>query len=76
MAILDLSNVPGEVTITNTSTHDRKVSISGHNQSFILEAGSTVILWAKDSQDLIGYLSQVDGEIEVVIPSTAGHTGD
>ena len=45
-------------------------------QKAILEAGATGILWAEDSQDLIGYLSQVDGEISVVIPTVAGHTED
>lgn len=68
---IDLSNVPGKVTITNNGTKDAKLNISGYNQSFTLAAGASVTLLAQTSSELIGYLSQETDDIEVTLP-TAG----
>lgn len=72
MVVLDLSAVPGVVTITNGSDKDRKIGISGHSQSFILSSDATVLLWATTSSELIGYLHQADSDISVVLPSVDG----
>ena len=68
MAIYDFSKAPCGVTITNTSNKDKKISLSGHSQSFILTAGNSVILKAKTSSELIGYLSQLQDGIKVEFP--------
>lgn len=70
--MIDLSNVPGVVTIQNLSANDVKLNISGYNQSFTLPAGETVKLKAETSSELVGFLSQaVDGVVEVTLPAAA-----
>lgn len=55
---IDLSAVPGVVTITNEGKRPISVVISGMNQKFPLAVGDTVKLLASSSSELIGYLSQ------------------
>lgn len=68
MATIDLSNVPGAVSIANTGAKDVKLTISGYNQGFILGAGDTVVLHAENSSDLVGYLSQQTDTLVVTLP--------
>ena len=69
--MIDLSNVPGAVTIENSGEKDVKINISGYNQSFTLPAGETVKLKAETSSELVGYLSQATSDVVVTLP-TAG----
>lgn len=69
--MIDISNVPGVVTIENTGKKDVKINISGYNQSFTLPAGETVKLKAENSSELVGYLSQATDEVMVTLPETA-----
>lgn len=69
--MIDISNVPGVVTIVNNGTKDAKIGISGDNQSFLLPAGKTVKLMAQSSSELVGYLSQQTDEIVVTLPKAA-----
>lgn len=68
---VDLSNVPGVVTITNNGEKDVKLNISGYNQSFTLAAGTAVKLMAQTSSELIGYLSQETEDVVVTLPTAA-----
>lgn len=67
---IDLSVIPGVVTIANTGRRRLDVNISGMNQEFPLEAGDTLKMWATSSSELIGYLSQVtdDNGLVVTLP--------
>lgn len=57
--MIDLSKVPGIVTIENVSDSDIKIlSRPGYTQGFTLAAGETVKLLAKDSYELVSYLAQ------------------
>lgn len=67
--MIDLSNVPGVVTITNNGTKDAKVNISGYNQSFTLPAGESVKLKAQTSSELVGFLSQETDDVVVTLPT-------
>lgn len=69
--MIDLSNVPGVVTIQNSGSKDAKLNISGYNQSFTLPAGETVKLKAETSSELVGFLSQATDEIIVTLPAAA-----
>lgn len=70
MATVDLTNVPGIVSITNSGSKKLNINISGMNQKFPLEAGDTVEMLATSSSELIGYLSQVtdDNGLDVTLP--------
>ena len=63
--ILDISAVPGVVTISNNGTKRAKISLSGYNQSLPLEAGQKVKIKVKTSSELIGFLSQETEDITV-----------
>ena len=69
--MIDLSNVPGIVTIQNNSEKDIKVlSRPGYTQGFTLPAGETVKLLAQNSYELVSYLAQESLEpgLEVTLP--------
>lgn len=68
MATIDLSKVPGVVTIKNNGSKDVKINISGYNQSFTLPAGDSVKLKANTSSELVGFLSQETESIDVTLP--------
>lgn len=75
--MIDLSNVPGVVTIENVGSNDVKLNISGYNQSFTLPAGETVKLKAETSSELVGFLSQaIEGSVEVTLPEAAANDGE
>lgn len=57
--MIDLSKVPGIVTIENTSKQDVKIlSRPGYTQGFVLPAGETVKLLAEHSHELVSFLAQ------------------
>lgn len=66
---IDLSKVPGKVTIMNVGTKSRVVNISGYNQQHIIAPGDGVALRAESSSELIGYLSQADDTLTVELPT-------
>lgn len=70
MAVLDLSKVPGEVTITNGSAKKISVNCSGYSQSVPVEAGDSVIFRVDTTSELIGLLSQETDEVTVTIPTS------
>lgn len=73
--MIDLSNVPGIVTIKNNSEKDIKVlSRPGYTQGFTLPAGETVKLLAQNSYELVSYLAQESLEpgLEVTLPAAKG----
>lgn len=70
--MIDLSNVPGVVTIKNNGTKDAKLNISGYNQSFTLPAGQEVKLKAQTSSELVGFLSQETDDVQVTLPAASG----
>ena len=72
MTILDLSKVPCTVTVTNTTAKDQKINISGHSQSFILPAGASISLKAKNSSELVGYWSQLKEAVQIEFPGYPG----
>lgn len=66
--MIDLSNVPGVVTIKNNSKKDIKVlSRPGYTQGFTLPAGETVKLLAQNSYELVSYLAQESLEPGLVV---------
>lgn len=66
--MIDLSNVPGIVTIQNNSEKDIKVlSRPGYTQGFTLPAGETVKLLAQNSYELVSYLAQESLEPGLVV---------
>ena len=67
--MIDLSNVPGVVTIENTGAKDVKINISGYNQSFTLPAGESVKIKANTSSELVGFLYQETDELKVTLPT-------
>lgn len=68
MSVLDFSRTPCSVVITNSSTKDKKINISGFSQSFILPARASVSLKAKNSSELVGYWSQLKDEVVIEFP--------
>lgn len=72
---LDLSNVPGIVTITNNGTKTVNISISGMNQQFPLAPDTEVKLKAETSSELLGYLSQETEDIVVELPEASEEGG-
>ena len=57
--MIDLSNVPGVVTIENTSKDDIKIlSRPGFTQGFVLPAGETVKILAEHSHELVSFIAQ------------------
>ena len=73
--MIDLSNVPGIVTIKNNSKKDIQVlSRPGYTQGFTLPAGETVKLLAQNSYELVSYLAQESLEpgLEVTLPVVKG----
>lgn len=69
--MIDISNVPGVVTIENTGDKDVKINISGYNQSFTLPTGETVKIKAQTSSELVGYLSQATDSVVVTLPEAS-----
>lgn len=70
--MIDLSFVPGIVTIKNVSAQPVKVlSRPGYTQGFSLPAGETVKLMAKDSYELVSFLAQesLNSNLEVTLPT-------
>lgn len=53
------------VTLSNTGTHRRMISISGYNQQFPIEPAQVIKVRAFTSSEIIGYLSQEDDELSV-----------
>lgn len=72
MATLDLSQVPGVVSITNNGTKPVNINISGMNQQFPIDPGMTVKLLAETSSELLGYLSQETDTLVVELPGESG----
>lgn len=72
--MIDLSNVPGVVTIENTGAKDVKINISGYNQSFTLPASESVKIKANTSSELVGFLSQETDELKVTLPTASEGT--
>lgn len=66
--ILDLSQVPGNVEITNNGEKAVKINVSGYNQSMPIEPGQTIIFKAQTSSELVGFLSQETDFISVKLP--------
>lgn len=57
--VIDLSKVPGIVTIENTTEKEIKIlSRPGYTQGFVLPAKTTVKLQAEHSFELVSFLSQ------------------
>lgn len=73
--MIDLSNVPGVVTIANNGKKDVKLNISGYNQSFTLPVGESVKLKANTSSELVGFLSQETDDVVVTLPTAATDKG-
>lgn len=69
--MLDLSKVPGIVTIENTSDKEVKLlSLPGYTQGFVLPAGESVKLLAEHSYELVAFLSQeAQLPIKVTLPT-------
>lgn len=70
--MIDLSNVPGIVTIENTSEKDVKIlSRPGFTQGFTLPAGETVKLLAEHSYELVSFLAQeaLNDSLVVTLPA-------
>lgn len=65
---IDLSKVPGEVTITNSGTKRTKINCSGYSQSIPVEAGDSVIFRVDTTSELIGLLSQETDAVSVTVP--------
>lgn len=60
---MDFSNVPGIVTLTNTSDRDIKIlSQPGYTQGFTIKPGMSVKLLAEHSYELVAFYSQ--GQVE------------
>jgi len=69
--MIDLSNVPGVVTIENKGTKDVQINLSGYNQSFTLPASESVKLKVNVSSELVGFLSQETDTLKVTLPTAA-----
>lgn len=61
--MINLSKVPGIVTITNIGQEEHKIGVSLRNQSFIISAGESVKLKVFTTPELLGYLSQASETI-------------
>lgn len=70
--MIDLSKVPGIVTIENKSKKEIKIlSRPGYTQGFVLPAGETVKILAEHSHELVSFLAQeaqIEG-LEVTLPT-------
>ena len=65
--MLDLSMVPGIVTIENTSKSEVKIlSRPGYTQGFVLPAGESVKILAEHSYELVSFLAQ-EGNTEGLV---------
>ena len=70
--MIDISKVPGEVTITNNGTKEANIlSRPGYSQGFVLPAGETVKILAEHSYELVSLLAQegLNPDLEVTLPT-------
>lgn len=77
--MIDLSNVPGVVTIENTSEKSIKIlSRPGYTQGFNLPAGETVKLLAEHSFELVSFLAQeaLNPGLVVTLPTSSDEVGE